>query len=77
MPFASKAQERFMFSQHPGMAKEWAAATPSIKALPERKGSALVKASKRRSRRTQLSGPPQARGNTVTGAATSTTRIGY
>lgn len=35
MPFQSKAQARFMFSQHPGMAKEWAKKTPSIKALPE------------------------------------------
>ena len=35
MPFASKAQARFMFSQKPQMAKEWAALTPSIKALPQ------------------------------------------
>jgi hypothetical protein len=35
MPFKSKAQERFMFARHPEMAKEWAAKTPSQKALPE------------------------------------------
>lgn len=37
MPFQSKAQARFMFSQHPDMAKRWAAETPSIKSLPEHK----------------------------------------
>ena len=36
MPFQSKAQSRWMFSQHPKMAKEWASKTPSIKALPEK-----------------------------------------
>lgn len=35
MPFKSKAQARFMFAKHPRMAKEWAAKTESIKALPE------------------------------------------
>jgi hypothetical protein len=40
MPFKSKAQQRFMFSQKPKMAKEFAAATPSIKTLPERVGAA-------------------------------------
>jgi len=35
MPFASKAQQRFMFSQHPEIAKRWAALTPDIKALPQ------------------------------------------
>lgn len=39
MPFASKAQQRFMFSQHPAIAKEFAAKTPSIKALPDRVNS--------------------------------------
>ena len=37
MPFKSKSQARFMFSKHPEMAKEWAAKTPSIKDLPEKK----------------------------------------
>jgi hypothetical protein len=35
MPFKSKAQQRFMFSQHPEMAKEWADKTPDISKLPE------------------------------------------
>lgn len=35
MPFASKAQQRFMFSQHPGIAKRWAKETPDIKDLPQ------------------------------------------
>lgn len=37
MPFESKAQARWMFSQHPKMAKEWAAHTPSMKSLPNYK----------------------------------------
>ena len=35
MPFKSKAQARFMHAKHPKIAKEFAAKTPSIKALPE------------------------------------------
>lgn len=37
MPFASKAQARFLFSQHPKIGKEFAAATPkdSYKNLPD------------------------------------------
>lgn len=35
MPFASKAQQRWMFSHHPEMAKRWAKETPSMKNLPE------------------------------------------
>ncbi len=35
MPFQSKAQARYLFSQHPKVAKEFAAKTPSIKELPE------------------------------------------
>lgn len=35
MPFKSKAQQRFMFSQHPEMAKEFADATPDISKLPD------------------------------------------
>lgn len=37
MPFESKAQMKWMFANHPGMAKKWAAHTPNIKALPEKK----------------------------------------
>ena len=36
MPFKSKAQQRFLFAKHPKTAKEFAKATPSIKALPEK-----------------------------------------
>jgi hypothetical protein len=39
MPFKSKAQERWMFAQHPEMAKRWAKETPSQKRLPERVSS--------------------------------------
>lgn len=39
MPFESKSQQRWMFSQHPEMAKRWAKETPNIKKLPEKKGS--------------------------------------
>jgi len=37
MPFASKAQARMMFALHPKIAREFAAKTKSIKALPEKK----------------------------------------
>lgn len=36
MPFLSKRQARWMFANKPAMAKEWAAATPSLRRLPER-----------------------------------------
>lgn len=36
MPFKSKKQARWMFANKPGIAKEWAAATPSIKKLPQK-----------------------------------------
>ena len=35
-PFQSKAQSRFMFAQHPKMAKEWASKT-DYSHLPEKK----------------------------------------
>lgn len=35
MPFKSRAQQKWMFSQKPEMAKRWAAETPSFKSLPE------------------------------------------
>ena len=37
MPFKSKAQQRYLFAKEPGVAKEFAAKTPSMKKLPERK----------------------------------------
>jgi hypothetical protein len=35
MPFKSKAQQKWMFANHPEMAKRWADHTPDIKELPE------------------------------------------
>ena len=46
MPFKSKAQARYMFSQHPKIAKEFAEHTPSIKALPEKKSKRKTKEAK-------------------------------
>lgn len=37
MPFSSKSQQRWMFATHPEMAKRWAAHTPNMKKLPEKK----------------------------------------
>jgi len=39
MPFKSKAQAKFMFANHPKLAKEFAAHTKSIKALPTKVSS--------------------------------------
>ncbi len=36
MPFKSKAQAKYLFSQKPSIAKEFAAKTSSIKALPNK-----------------------------------------
>lgn len=36
MPFKSKAQSRYMFSQMPAVAKRWAAHTPNMKILPNK-----------------------------------------
>lgn len=36
MPFKSQAQARYMFAKHPQLAKEFAAKTKNIKALPEK-----------------------------------------
>lgn len=35
MPFKSEAQRRFLFAKHPDVAREFAAATPKGKELPE------------------------------------------
>lgn len=37
MPFKSKAQQGYMFSKHPKIAKRWAKETPSMKSLPKKK----------------------------------------
>lgn len=46
MPAASKRQLRYLFANKPALGKEFADATPNIKALPERagKGAALQRA---------------------------------
>lgn len=36
MPFKSQAQQKWMFANHPTMARHWAHETPSIDALPKR-----------------------------------------
>lgn len=36
MPFKSKAQMRFLYSQHPDIAKRWAKETDALAPLPER-----------------------------------------
>lgn len=47
MPLKSKAQMRYLFSQHPEIAKRFAAETPDISKLPEKAsagaGQAAVK----------------------------------
>lgn len=43
MPFESKAQVRYMFAKHPALAKEFAAKTKSMAALPDHKKGAKVK----------------------------------
>lgn len=35
MPFKSQSQRRFLYSQHPKIAKEFEAATPKGKKLPK------------------------------------------
>jgi len=46
MPFKSKAQMRWMFANHPEMAKRWAEHTPDIKNLPERSSSSATNTDK-------------------------------
>lgn len=49
MPFVSQAQRRYMYSQHPELAKEFEAATPKGAHLPQhvKKKMALRKAMKK------------------------------
>lgn len=35
MPFVSKAQQKYMYSQHPEIAARWAKKTPDFSSLPE------------------------------------------
>jgi hypothetical protein len=48
MPFKSQAQRRYMYSQHPEMAKEFESATPKGEHLPEhvKKGTRRKKRSR-------------------------------
>lgn len=48
MPFVSKMQARWMFANHPKMAKEFASKTSNIKSLPERVSEAKSNYKKRR-----------------------------
>jgi hypothetical protein len=50
MPFKSKRQMRWMFANHPEMAKRWAHETPDIKHLPDHV-EARKEALRRRARR--------------------------
>jgi len=36
MPFKSKAQQGFMYAQHPKIAARWAKETPNMKDLPKK-----------------------------------------
>lgn len=47
MPFKSDAQRRFMYSQHPGIAKRWRKESGPQKNLPERVGNQAVEGLKR------------------------------
>jgi hypothetical protein len=44
MPFVSKAQARFMYANHPDIAKRWEDMTGSIKNLPNHVNKAKSKA---------------------------------
>lgn len=47
MPFKSKAQMRYMFANHPTIAKEFMAHTPNSKNLPEHVKEKIKKDSNR------------------------------
>jgi hypothetical protein len=53
MPFKSKAQAAFMFSQHPEIAKRWEAETKNMKKLPKhvKKKTTKKKTSKKTSKK--------------------------
>jgi len=44
MPFQSKSQQRFMFSQHPEIAKRWAKKYGVPKNLPQHKNDQIKQA---------------------------------
>ncbi|MEK6885068.1 MAG: hypothetical protein AABY22_35885 [Nanoarchaeota archaeon] len=43
MSFESKAQQKWMFSNKPEMAQEWAKKTPNMKSLPDRVKKSTLK----------------------------------
>lgn len=43
MPFKSKQQAKWMFTNKPKMAKKWAKETPDISKLPKRKKNGIKK----------------------------------
>jgi len=47
MPFKSKAQQGYMFAQHPRVAKEMASKTKSMKSLPARAKKTAKKAGRK------------------------------
>ncbi len=47
MPFVSQAQRRFLFSQHPEVAKRWSKKYGMPKNLPEKIGNKLWKRKKK------------------------------
>jgi len=44
MPFKSKAQQRYMFSEHPRIAKRWSKQTKNMKHLPYKKAASEIAA---------------------------------
>jgi hypothetical protein len=80
--YGDKAGERVFYATVNRMRKGSSAeraAQPAKAPGSKSPGSALMNARRRRGRARprQLGTPPVARGNTVTGAASSTTRVGY
>ena len=51
MPFRSKAQQRYLYSQHPAIAERWQKETSDIKNLPEKKRSAAAEVHKLRGKK--------------------------
>lgn len=46
MPFKSKAQEKWMWANHPKMARQWEEHTPKSKSLPDKLKKKPAKRSK-------------------------------
>lgn len=50
MPFASVAQQKYLFAKHPSVAREFAKKTTNYKDLPEHVKSAAIKKASQRSK---------------------------